>query len=200
VQHEKIVLPTVAQTEAGFFVDVEPIQVFRVEEHNAWKNAIYKALVKGNSIIPTPDGSDEPGSAILEKLNISKWSTFETSSIMYTVHRGGGDILIYRTGKSADGMWSTETNQRHFASRAPLTAIVDALCEDVLKQPEANRPKTSLMPVASTSTAPTTLMLPGPTTSSSPSASASGAETAASTGSTAGSTTSSTTEKSDSTD
>jgi hypothetical protein len=140
VHHEKIVLPTVAQTEAGFYVDVEPIQVFSVKEHAAWKNAVYKALAKGNSFIPTPDGSDDPGSAILEKLNISKWSTFETSSIMYTVHKGGGDILIYRTGKTSDGMWTTETNQRHFASRAPLGAIVDALCEDILQQP-----KTGLM-------------------------------------------------------
>lgn len=177
--HEKIVLPVVAETEAGFYVDVEPIQVFSISDKNAWKNAVYSTLSKGNPVIPTPDGSEEPGSAILEKLNIQKWSTFETSATMYTVHLGGGYIRIYKTGRGADGMWSnSENSQRQFAGRAPLSSIVDSLADDILKQPEANRPKTSLMlspaapprtlpaplpetPPSATSSAPP-LALPGP--------------------------------------
>jgi hypothetical protein len=43
-------------------------------------------------------------------------------------------------------MWTQDnTDLRQFASRAPLSWIAHAVAEDVLKQPEANRPKTSLM-------------------------------------------------------
>jgi hypothetical protein len=146
VRHEKIILPTVAETEAGFYVDMEPIDLFDITAYDNWKSELYLRLVKGNPLVPTPERSDDPGSAILERLNITKWSTFETSAIMYTIHVGGRYISVYRTGKGQDGMWTQDnTNVRQFASKAPLSAIASTVAEDVIKQPEANRPKTSLM-------------------------------------------------------
>ncbi len=146
VRHEKLILPTVAETEAGFYVDVEPIDVFDIHEVESWRHEIYLRLVNGNPLVPTPERSDDPGSAILERLNITKWSTFETSAIMYTIHIGGRYISIYRTGKGPDGMWTQDnTDLRQFASRAPLGWIANAVAADVIKQPEANRPRTSLM-------------------------------------------------------
>lgn len=146
VRHQKVILPTVAETEAGFYVDMEPIQVYEITDIERWKTAIYKKLIAENPLVPTPDRTDEPGSAILENLHITKWSTFETSAIMYTVHLGGRYISIYRTGKAPDGMWTQDnTEHRQFASRAPLDTIANALADDIIKQPEANRPKTSLM-------------------------------------------------------
>ncbi len=146
IRHEKLILPTVAETEAGFYVDMEPIDVFEIHELEKWRQEIYLRLVNGNPLVPTPERSEDPGSAILERLNITKWSTFETSAIMYTIHSGGRYISIYRTGKGADGMWTQDnTDLRQFASQTPLSWIAKAVAEDVIKQPEANRPKTSLM-------------------------------------------------------
>jgi hypothetical protein len=146
VRHEKLILPTVAETEAGFYVDMEPIDVFDVTDIEKWKSELYLRLVRGNPLVPTPERSDDPGSAILERLNITKWSTFETSAIMYTIHVGGRYISVYRTGKGSDGMWTQEnTDFRQFASRAPLSSITNSVALDVIKQPEANRPRTSLM-------------------------------------------------------
>ncbi|MBS1957677.1 MAG: hypothetical protein JST89_26050 [Cyanobacteria bacterium SZAS-4] len=146
VRHERLILPTVAETEAGFYVDMEPINVFEIHELEKWRQELYLRLANGNPLVPTPERSEDPGSAILERLNITKWSTFETSAIMYTIHSGGRYISVYRTGKGADGMWTQEnTDLRQFASRTPLSWIARAVAEDVVKQPEANRPKTSLM-------------------------------------------------------
>ncbi len=146
VRHERLILPTVAETEAGFYVDMEPIDVFEIHETQKWREALYLRLVHGNPLVPTPERSDDPGSAILERLNITKWSTFETSAVMYTIHMGGRYISVYRTGKGADGMWTQDnTELRQFASRTPLSWIANVVADDVIKQPEANRPKTSLM-------------------------------------------------------
>lgn len=146
IQHQKLILPTVAETEAGFFIDTAPVQVFEIADIDSWKSAMYLALVEGNKLVPTPERSDDPGSAILDKLDINKWSTFETSAVMYTLQTGGRYIHMYRTGKGADRMWSNDgMEQRQFASQAPLEVVVQAVAEDIIKQPEAQRPKTSLM-------------------------------------------------------
>lgn len=146
VFNQQLIIPTVAQTEDGFFVDTAPVQVLNMKQLDQWQGAITKALAKGNEIIPTPDADGEPGSAILDSLNIRKWSTFETHAIMYTLHDGGRYIMLHRTGKGAQGMWDNSTmEQRKFDSRTPRPMVVEALLADIKKQPEFKPPSTGLM-------------------------------------------------------
>ena len=146
IWNQKLIIPRVVQTEDGFFADVGPVEVLTSEEFDDWKEAIYKAIHRGNETVPTPDGSDQPGSAILEHFHIMKWSTFERQAIMYTLHFGGRYISIYRTGKGADGMWiNSQTDQRRFDPRAPLTIVLDLLLSDMCRQPECKPPPTGLM-------------------------------------------------------
>ena len=146
VFNQQLVLPTVAQTEDGFFVDTAPVKVLTMKKVEQWPGAIYKALAKGNEVIPTPDATDEPGSSILDVLNIRKWSTFETQAIMYVLHDGGRYVMMHRTGKGANGMWDNSTmEQRQFDSRTPRQMVVEALIADIKKQPEFKPPSRGLM-------------------------------------------------------
>lgn len=146
VFNQQLIIPTVAQTEDGFFVDMAPVQVFSMKELDQWEPAILKALTVGNDEIPTPNAEGEPGSAILDILNIKKWSTFETQAIMYTLHDGGRYVMLHRTGKGADGMWdNANMEQRKFDSRTPRYLVVDALIADIKKQPEFKPPSRGLM-------------------------------------------------------
>jgi hypothetical protein len=138
VYDEKVVIPTVAQTDDGFYVDTLPVEQFNVNDREEWKGRVYKMLAQGNTFIPTPEASDSGGSIILEALHIQKWASFEKRAVMYTLHKSGPYIKIYRTGKGPDGMWDvSRTIERLFDSRAPLICVMDALAEDVFKQPEA---------------------------------------------------------------
>lgn len=146
IRYEKLILPTVAETDAGFYVDQEPIAIFDIACLDDWKRALYLALAAGNQLVPTPERSPEPGSSMLEMLEIKKWSTFEASAIMYTVCKGSRYVSVYKTSKSKDGMWSSQNIEpRKFDAKMPLSLLVNHLVEDVIKQPEANRQKTSLM-------------------------------------------------------
>jgi hypothetical protein len=146
VFNQQLIIPTVAQTEDGFFVDLGPVKVLTMKQLELWEPAILKSLLAGNAIIPTPAPADEPGSAILDKLNIRKWSTFETQAIMYTLHDGGRYVMLHRTGKGANGMWDNSTmEQRKFDSRTPRPLVVEALLSDIKKQPEFKPPSTGLM-------------------------------------------------------
>jgi hypothetical protein len=146
IWNQKLIIPRVVQTEDGFFADVGPVEVFTTAKFDDWKAAILAVVIRGNETVPTPDGSDQPGSAILEHFHIAKWSTFERQAIMYTLHFGGRYISLYRTGKGVDGMWiNSQTNQRRFDPRAPLNTVIDLLLSDMSKQPEFKPPTTGLM-------------------------------------------------------
>ncbi len=144
--NQKLIIPRVVQTADGFFADMGPVEVLTQTQVGEWKQAIYDALKRGNDIVATPDSAQQPGSAILEHLQIMKWSTFERQATMYTLHLGGRYISIYRTGKGLDGMWNNnQTDQRRFDPRAPLTVVLDVLLSDMAKQTDYKPPQTGLM-------------------------------------------------------
>jgi hypothetical protein len=47
-------VPTVAQTEAGFYLDVEPVEVVPATDFQALQQAIKRSLNRGNPKVPTP--------------------------------------------------------------------------------------------------------------------------------------------------
>ncbi len=142
---QKVLIPSVCETEAGFFIEEKPVKVFAVKDIDNWSAYALKCLYEGNRAVPTPDQSDEPGSAVLEQLKIDKWSTFERDSVMFTIHTGYRYSNLYTTGKGSDGMWlQSETKQRTFHCKTPPDWIVKALVEEVIRSPEAT-PKPTLL-------------------------------------------------------
>lgn len=136
---EKVLLPTVAQTEQGLYVDTKPVQQFAVTDLERWKSALYLALNAEAKRVDSTGDNEEPGSILLEILQLQKWSVFEKRALMYTVHAGGAYIKVYRTGKGPDGMWNAETTiERIWDVRTPMHYIVDAVAEDAIQQPEAH--------------------------------------------------------------
>ena len=145
IWNHKVVMPNVVQTADGFFVDEGPVEVFELAKTNTWANFLTKRLRSGNKMVATPDGSEEPGSAILERLNIVKWSTFEVQALMYTVHLGARYVSIYRTGKGPDGMWlGSATEQRQFDPRVPLQTLADELVKEIITVNNRRPPGTGL--------------------------------------------------------
>lgn len=134
---QKIIIPAIGQTEDGMLVEIEPIKLFPVTAVNRWKNYIYNAIAGGPKEIKGADQSSNPGSAILDKLNLERWSDFERYSVMYILHKGPKFISVYSTGKAEDGMWTQGKSHRTFHPRAPLDIVIGEMALDILKEPEA---------------------------------------------------------------
>lgn len=134
---QQIIIPELAETDEGFFVETDPVKIFSVQDIPAWKSVIYRVLSQGNPIIPTPEKTSSPGSPILEALNLKRWDDFERQAVLYTVHAGPRFISVYATGKNEDKRWTTGTKERKFASQAPLELVVDEVVMDIIKEPEA---------------------------------------------------------------
>ena len=49
-----VFVPTVAKTEAGFFLDIDPVAVLESSDRQQVSEAIKAAILKGNRTVPTP--------------------------------------------------------------------------------------------------------------------------------------------------
>jgi len=131
----KLIIPSVCETEAGFFVDHGPLTVCDMKLPEKVRQSIIKTFYKGNKRIPTPDGSEAAGSIILERLVIDSWSKFEKEAVLYTLHLGGRYTFFHVTGRGDDGMWMMDENTtRKFDCRATYDSLADAIIEDIRRQ------------------------------------------------------------------
>jgi hypothetical protein len=103
---QRLIVPKMAETDSGFFVEVEPLAVYECHDIFHWKKHILDSLKKGMVKVETPDSALEPGSMILEKLELNSWGEFERQSTLFTIHQGARYTTIYATGFGEDGMWS----------------------------------------------------------------------------------------------
>lgn len=145
---KKVLVPTVAETEAGFFVEIEPLNIYEHHDVDGWTRGIARAMARGSKTVPTPDGEMEPGSQILDALHLNSWSEFEKEAVLFTVHRGARYISIYATGFGEDGMWSNAAmTERQFHSRAPLEVVVDAIAKEIISHPQGHKAEPSSTPL-----------------------------------------------------
>lgn len=134
---QQVIIPQVAETEEGVFIETEPVQFFAVQDVDKWKSEIYKRLVAGNPAFSPPEDDVTPGSPILEALNLKRWDDFERQAVLYTIHVKPRSVAVYATGKNEDGRWNSNGKEREFASQAPLEAVIDEMASDLIKEPGA---------------------------------------------------------------
>jgi hypothetical protein len=66
VRKGKVFIPTVARTEAGYYLGIEPIAVIDCQDRNAVSSGLVDAIKRGNPIIPTPSRANFPPDPIFE--------------------------------------------------------------------------------------------------------------------------------------
>jgi hypothetical protein len=93
-------VPTVAQTEAGFYTDIEPVPA---TDSGALKNALKVAIGKGNPIVPTPIRAAFPKPVVLEYAKLKSWSAFEKDALNWTIVEKAGSYEIQPGRKRPDG-------------------------------------------------------------------------------------------------
>jgi len=80
-----VYVPTVAQTEAGFYMDIEPVNVVSANDSEALQRAIMEAMSRGNPIIPTPTRAASPKPTVLKYSKAKSWSAFEKQASNWTI-------------------------------------------------------------------------------------------------------------------
>jgi hypothetical protein len=103
-----VYLPTVAKTEAGFYMDVEPVRVVSATDSKALQGAIVEVMSKGNPTVPTPARASFPKPILLNYARVKSWSDFEKNALVWTIEETDGIYQIKPGRRRADRGWEDD--------------------------------------------------------------------------------------------
>lgn len=98
-------VPVVAQADAGYFVDIEPVATIALDDPAGLASSIDAVIDKGNPRIPSFARSEFPRPVVLAPAGVKSWATFERKAACWTVTREAGDTVVTASGRGADGKW-----------------------------------------------------------------------------------------------
>lgn len=125
-------VPNVAQTKAGFFLDVEPVRVARLDDPQSLASAIEQAMTAGNPRVPTPTRAAFPKPVILKPAGAKNWNAFVERGACFTVFRGDGELEITETARNEDGEWmDTPSLNQKLSLTSPASDIARRIIERV---------------------------------------------------------------------
>ncbi len=144
MRNRQALIPTVAQTEEGFYIDSGPVTVVELGDFSSFECALLAALGQDNPRIPTPAPADEPSSVILEKVGLKRWEAFERQAVLFTVFKSASAIFIYSTGRGLDGMWTQSGAEVKLPVDTSDSQIVESVWQELIKLPEMNKRRETL--------------------------------------------------------
>lgn len=103
-----VYVPTVAQTEAGFYMDIEPVRVIPANDFKALQSAIVEAICKGNPVVPTPTRAAFPKPVLLNYAKVKSWSAFEKNALVWTIDEKAGNYQIKPGRRRTDRGWEDD--------------------------------------------------------------------------------------------
>ena len=143
-RYEDLVLfPRMVLTDAGVFLETEPVDILGVENLAALVEHISKLLSSKPAPAEESDLYREEGdrfsaqSVLLTALSIKKWHDFERQSLLYTIHLTEDDLRLHVTGRGDNGLWSI---QKSSVKSFPLSEGSSALALKIVNEIAATRP------------------------------------------------------------
>jgi hypothetical protein len=110
-RHGIAYVPTVAQTDAGFYLGIEPVEVTPVANLEALQTAIWRSIARGHPRIATPTRENFPKPVLLKYARVKSWSAFERDASYWSVVDNGGSFEICRGRKRTDRGWEDDPTQ-----------------------------------------------------------------------------------------
>jgi hypothetical protein len=107
-----VYVPTTAQTEAGFYLDIEPVEVAAVQDLEAVQRAIVGAMNRGNPRVPTPTRATSPKPVVLKYSDVKSWSRFERDAENWTLADGNGGYQLVPGRRRADRGWEDDLDKK----------------------------------------------------------------------------------------
>lgn len=128
-----VVMPTKARTEAGFWMDVEPVEIAPIHEKKLVTSAIKRIAFAPLMTIPTPPRDDYPRPVVLRAGKVRSWSQFHWNYSLVLISADNSEaVSIEVWEKCADG--SYQPNPEAPAKIFPtLDGAISAVTEEIEK-------------------------------------------------------------------
>jgi len=125
-------VPVVARTDAGYYLDIEPVGVSAVDDAGALTALLQQVIDAGNPPVPAPLRGQFPRPVILGPAGVKSWAAFERTSVCWTITSVGREHLVAATGRAPDGRWRDDpTHTATVAADAGVAGIASAILRQV---------------------------------------------------------------------
>jgi len=127
----RVVVPTVALTEAGFYWNVEPCAVVDVADRDGLKDAIQAMIQRGHPKVPTPSQESFKRPVVLKFTTARSWRAFEKKASFWMLSQAEGHFLISRGRLAGRGGWQFDPNCVHQIYKQRLEDVSASFAEIV---------------------------------------------------------------------
>ena len=121
-----VFVPSTDRTEAGFYMDVDPVEVVPLSDPDGVARALRRTVTRGNPIIPTPSRFAKIEPPVLKYSGVKSWSTFARSAILWGIGQRHGIFYIDAYKKRSDRGWEEDFERR---IAFPPSATIEEVCE-----------------------------------------------------------------------
>ncbi len=107
-------VPTMAKTEAGYWLHIEPVDVERISNPESLKPVLLKAIGRGNPIVPTPRREHFPRDVMLRYCGMRSWSAFERTAHLWPISGNADSYVIcpWRRSEEYRGGWEEDHERK----------------------------------------------------------------------------------------
>jgi hypothetical protein len=122
-------VPTMARTEAGYWMGVEPVEVQKVETVEALEQLLLAVIARGNPVVPTPTRQNFPRPVMERHCGLKSLSAFERTATCWSI---SGNEVAYR-------IYEWRRSERYRGAREEATDSEVRLPADTLLKDVARR-------------------------------------------------------------
>lgn len=108
IRQDTVYVPTVARTDAGFFLDTEPIAVVSASDLHLVEDALGEAVARGNPTMRAPDRDTISRPKVLQYAGVTSWSMFESTASCWEINRQEQCYTLQRMRRRADRGWEDD--------------------------------------------------------------------------------------------
>lgn len=132
MKNGQVIIPSKAETEAGFWVDVEPVEVVAIDNPASVVTALRKVCERKLRVIPTPPREALGKSIVLPYATVKTQKVFDAQYALWSLadrREGGFLIEKYKPAPSGRGNVPDPTTAQIFPVGTTLDEVIQLLVE-----------------------------------------------------------------------
>lgn len=132
VRNGTVYLPVMARTHAGYYVDMEPVEVVSANDAQAFATVLQRAIERGNPVVPAPARDAVPKPVVLRYAKVKSWKQFEHTADYWHLSRDDDAWEFGPWKRRLDRGWEPDaTRQKHLEGQRNTEDVVKSLVQSV---------------------------------------------------------------------
>src|SRR5215470_4437016 len=130
VRQEMAYIPTSAKTEAGFYLEIEPVETAKIADTVKFREALKAALSRGNPRVATPRREDYGKPAVMKYAKVKSWAQMERESSFWGITENNGNYEFGPYKRRSDRGWEEDPTQ---IVKLPPKLTIDEVAERIVE-------------------------------------------------------------------